>query len=134
MTTSKTFIGFFLLAAVTMGAGDVLAASGNWKMGRVYCRMVCNACHKEMNVPICSPNLRTRAEWKDYIASDKHDNTGKTNNSFRYYTSQEYRGSIKAGNKAAAKFHKLPDHQMLGHLTAWIMRGAKDSDTPARCQ
>ena len=134
MITSKPLIGICLLAAVTMGVGEALAAGGNWKLGRVYSRMVCNSCHKKVGVPISSPNLRTIAEWKAYFAANKHDASGKTTHPYSYYTSQEYRNSIKANNKAAAKFQKLPDDVMLSHMNAWLLHGAKDSDTPARCQ
>jgi hypothetical protein len=72
----------------------------------------------------------TKAEWKAYIAADKH---AKGKDSVKYYVSQEYRNSIKDTNKAAAKFASMPDEEMLANVQAFVIHGAKDSDTPARC-
>ena len=107
---------------------------GNWKRGRIYYRMVCTACHKEITGKSISPVSKTIAEWTKYIDADKHDASGKTNASLKYYTSQEYRESIKDKNKVAAKLIKVPDDNMLADVRAFVVHGAKDSDTPARCQ
>ena len=108
----------------------VQAEDGNWKRGRIYYRMVCTACHTEHTGGSISPATMTQAEWKAYIAADKH---AKGKNTVKYYVSQEYRNSIKASNKAAAKFAKLPNDEMLADVQAFVIHGAKDSDTPARC-
>ena len=33
-----------------------------------------------------------------------------------------------------AKFLKLPDEEMMANVVAFYIHGAKDSDTPLRCQ
>ena len=106
------------------------AEDGNWKVGRIYYRMVCTACHTEHAGGAISPATMTKAEWKAYIAADKH---AKGKDSVKYYVSQEYRNSIKDTNKAAAKFASMPDEEMLANVQAFVIHGAKDSDTPARC-
>ena len=110
------------------------AEDGNWRRGRIYYRMVCTACHKDMAEKAISPMSRTIAEWKAYVAADKHDATGKSNPSLKYYVSSTYRDSVKDKNKAAAKFLTLPEDELLADIRAWVVHGAKDSDTPARCQ
>ena len=110
------------------------AEEGNWRRGRIYYRMVCTACHKEMAQASISPMSRTIAEWKAYVEADKHDASGKSNPSLKHYVSKEYRTSAKDTNKAAAKFIDLPEKGLLTDVRAWVVRGAKDSDTPARCQ
>ncbi len=111
------------------------AADGtNWKIGRVYNRFVCNACHRQDNDRVVSPYERNKADWKAYFAANKHDATGTANASALYYTSTAYRQSIKDKNKAAAKFLKMSDEEMAADVIAFYVRGAKDSDTPARCQ
>lgn len=106
------------------------AEDGDWKVGRIYYRMVCTACHKDHAGGAIPPSSMTKAEWKAYIAADKH---AKGKDSVKYYVSQEYRNSIKDDNKAAAKFLKVPDDEMLANVQAFVIHGAKDSDTPARC-
>ena len=86
-----------------------------------------------MTQPI-SPMSRTIAEWKSYVAADKHDATGKSNQSLKYYVSSAYRESAKDSNRAAEKFLDQPEQKLLADIRAWVVRGAKDSDTPARCQ
>ena len=122
----------FVLAVMlppVAGAAD----EADWKRGRIYYRMVCTACHKEMADKI-SPNSRTIAEWKAYIDADRHDASGRSNPSVKYYTSAAYRESVKAENKAAAKFIDVAEEALLADVRAWLVRGAKASDTPARCQ
>ncbi|MBT6094724.1 MAG: hypothetical protein HOH04_07565 [Rhodospirillaceae bacterium] len=133
--TKQTLIG--LLAAVLSVAFVVPAYGaddGNWRRGRIYYRLVCTVCHKDMADKKISPMSRTIAEWKTYVSTDKHDRTGKANPSLKYYVSQDYRASVKDTNKAAAKFIAIPESDLLNDLRAWVVHGAKDSDTPARCQ
>ena len=124
-------LSFPLLFAL---AAESQAASKDWRIGRVYNRMVCNDCHRQNGGEVISPIDRTIAEWKVYFKSDAHDVTGKANPSISYFTSSDYRQSIKDTNKAAAKFIDTPDEQMRHYVSTFFIRGAKDSDTPARCQ
>ena len=121
---------FTLMACLLGAAIPVQAADGNWKKGRIYYRMVCTACHKDHAGGSISPATMTKAEWKAYIAADKH---AKGKDTVSYYVSQEYRNSIKDTNKAAAKFIKVPNDEMMADVQAFVLHGAKDSDTPARC-
>lgn len=129
MKLHKPF-AFSLMLCLVGGAVPVQAADGNWKVGRIYYRMVCTACHRDHAGGAIPPSNMTKAEWKAYIAADKH---AKGKDSLKYYVSQEYRNSIKDTNKAAAKFVKMPDDEMLANVQAFVIHGAKDSDTPARC-
>jgi len=72
----------------------------------------------------------TKAEWDAYITADSH---AKGKDKVSYYVSKSYRESIKATNKAAAKFIKIPNADLLGDVKAFVIHGAKDSDNPARC-
>ena len=119
-----------LMACLLGAAIPVQAADGNWKKGRIYYRMVCTACHKDHAGGSISPATMTKAEWKAYIAADKH---AKGKDTVSYYVSQEYRNSIKDTNKAAAKFLKVPNDELMADVQAFVIHGAKDSDTPARC-
>jgi len=133
----KTFLKVTAIALTAMLPliESVQAAEGaNWKIGRVYNRFVCNACHRQDNDRIVSPYERNKADWKAYFASDSHDATGKSNPSALYYMSTAYRQTIKDKNKAAAKFLKMSDEEMTTNVVGFYVRGAKDSDTPARCQ
>ncbi|MDX1824366.1 MAG: hypothetical protein R3354_06590 [Thiohalomonadales bacterium] len=123
---------FALTLALCLAGGvvSVQAADGNWKVGRIYYRMVCTACHKDHAGGAIPPSSMTKAEWKAYIAADKH---AKGKDTVKYYVSQEYRNSIKDSNKAAAKFLNVSDDEMLADVEAFVIHGAKDSDTPARC-
>ncbi len=126
---SLSFPLAFLLASVCVPAAQ--AADGNWKMGRIYYRMVCTTCHKEQAGGAISPNSMTKAEWASYIEADKH---AKGRDSLKFYVSQDYRNSIKDSNKAAKKLADKPNDEMLADVHAFVIHGAKDSDTPARCQ
>lgn len=106
------------------------ADDGNWKRGRIYYRMVCTTCHVDKAGGSISPATKTIAEWKAYIEADQH---AKGKDKVSYYVSKEYRESIKADNKAAAKFIKLSDEDLLADIKAFVIHGAKDSDNPARC-
>ena len=105
-------------------------AEADWKKGRVYYRMVCTACHTEKAGGAISPTSRTMAEWKAYMAADKH---AKGKESLRHYVSQKYRDSIKASNKAAAKFIEDDEAALLEDIKSFLIKGAKDGDAPAKC-
>lgn len=107
-----------------------LAEDGDWKRGRIYYRMVCTACHTEKAGAAISPTTKTMAEWKAYIAADKH---AKGKDSLKYYVSTKYRDSIKATNKAAAKFSDVTDEELMNDIKAFLNKGAKDGDAPAKC-
>lgn len=118
-----------LICAFAALAPLAAQADGNWKNGRVYYRMVCTACH-EKSAAVISPNQKTQAEWKAYLDADKH---AKGKDKVSYYTSKAYRDSIKASNKAAAKFADAPEAELMADVKAFLHRGAKDGDAPARC-
>ncbi|MCP4126907.1 MAG: hypothetical protein GY753_07585 [Gammaproteobacteria bacterium] len=129
-----------LIAGLTLIVASMLnidaataAGKANWKRGRVYFRMVCTSCHVETTGTAISPNGRTIAEWSAYMDANKHDASGKTKPEVSYYTSKEYRESIKESNKAAKKFLKMPDAALFADVRAFVVHGAKDSDTPASC-
>ncbi len=105
-------------------------AGGDWKKGRIYYRMVCTACHTEKAGGAIAPTSMTMAQWKAYIETDKH---AKGKDSLKRYVSKEYRESIKATNKAAAKFIDDPDAELLDDVQAFVAKGAKDGDSPAKC-
>ena len=126
---------FVTIAAQPIVASSVEAAGKpNWKIGRVYNRLVCNACHRLDGGKVTSPYDRKKAEWTAYFVADKHAKGGEVNGSTKYYASQEYRSSIQTENKAAAKFLKVSSEEMMAHVIEFYIHGAKDSDTPARCQ
>lgn len=110
------------------------AEEGDWKRGRLYYRSVCTSCHKAEADKSISPLDKTIAEWQAYVAADKHDASGKSKSSLSYFTSRSYRDSIKAENRVAEKFIDVPDAELMSDVRAWVIHGAKDSDTPARCQ
>ena len=123
--------------ALTVSAVLVTTAAaedGNWKRGRVYYRMVCTDCHKTMTGAAIAPNTRTIAEWTAYMDTDKHDASGKTKPKVSDYTSVQYRESIQDSNKAAKSFITVPDETLFMDVRAFVIHGAKDSDTPATCQ
>lgn len=107
-----------------------LAEDGDWKRGRIYYRMVCTACHADKAGGTISPTTKTMAEWKAYIQADKH---AKGKDSLKFYVSSKYRDSIKATNKAAAKFSDLSDEELMNDIKAFVTKGAKDGDAPAKC-
>ena len=129
MKIYKIFFEAFMLA-VLMLPYVAQAADGNWKKGRIYYRMVCTACHKDAGGSI-SPATRTKAEWAAYIVADSH---AKGKDKVGYYVSKEYRESIKATNRAAAKFIDDADADLMADIKAFVTHGAKDSNTPARCK
>lgn len=134
--TSKTILTGMAAIGMALAATAAQAADGDWRLGRVYYRMVCTACHStpEGGGHAIAPSAKTKAEWTAYMAADKHDATGKANPKVSYYTSVAYRESVKDKNKAAAKFLKMPDAELQAAVGAFVVYGAKDSDNPASCQ
>lgn len=123
--------GMLILTASLAWAEDNEA---NKKRGRVYFKMVCTVCHIQTASKAIPPNSRTMDEWGSYMDLGKHDATGKSNPSVRYYMSKEYRESIQDTNKAAQKFMDLTEEQLFADVRGFVVSGAKDSDTPASCQ
>ncbi|MCW8956171.1 MAG: hypothetical protein OQL09_04750 [Gammaproteobacteria bacterium] len=117
-------LGVFMTPFVAQ-AGD-----GNWKIGRIYYRMVCTDCHKDNAGGAIAPSTKTKAEWSAYLDADSH---AKGKDKVSYYVSKQFRESIKATNKAAAKFIKVADAELMSDIKAFVIHGAKDSDNPARC-
>ena len=113
-----------------MAVGSASAADGDWKRGRVYYRMVCTDCHVSKGGGAIAPSTKTKAEWAAYIQADKH-NKGK--DSLKYYISKEYRAKVKATNKAAEKYADVPDADLMNDIKAFVIKGAKDGDSPAGC-
>ena len=105
------------------------AADADWKRGRVYYRMVCTACHVEKASAI-APSTKTMAEWNTYLLADKH---AKGKDSVKFYLSKKYRDSVKATNKAAEKYADVPEQDLFEDLKAFVIKGAKDGDSPASC-
>ncbi len=106
------------------------AYDGDWKRGRIYYRQVCTSCHVAKTEKAISPTTKTKAEWTAYLQADKH---AKGKDSVKQYLSQQYRASIKASNKAAEKFADVPDQELLEDTKAFVLKGAKDGDSPASC-
>lgn len=129
MKLYKSVVTAFVLGAF-MTPFIAQAGDGNWKKGRIYYRMVCTDCHKDNAGGSIAPSTMTKAEWGAYIEADSH---AKGKDKVSYYVSKAYRESIKANNKAAAKFIKVPDADLMADLKAFVIHGAKDSDNPARC-
>jgi cytochrome c5 len=119
-----------ILAASLFGLPLLAYAEGNWRTGRVYYRMVCTACHVETSAGSIAPATKTKAEWAAYIEADKH---AKGKDSLKYYVSKEYRDSIKATNKAAERYSTCRRPNCWQDVKAFVIHGAKDSDTPAGC-
>ncbi len=105
-------------------------AEADWKRGRVYYRMVCTQCHAEKAGGAISPSVKTKAEWSAYFKADKH---AKGKDAVKFYFSNQFRDSIKATNKAAAKFADVPEADLSADVMEFLQKGAKDGDAPARC-
>jgi len=114
--------------SLVISAAD--GAEGNWKRGRVYYQYVCTACHKEKAGGAIAPNTRTIAEWTAYLKANKH---AKGTEPLEKYASKAYRTSIQATNKAAAKYIDVPEQQLFEDIKAFMLKGAKDGDSPASC-
>ena len=119
-----------LAASLTLLAGTASAYDGDWKRGRIYYRSVCTACHAAQAGGSIAPSQMTKAEWTAYLKADKH---AKGKDSMKQYLSKPYRASIKAQNKAAEKFADVPEDELLEDLKAFVIKGAKDGDSPASC-
>ena len=119
-----------LAASLTLLAGTASAYDGDWKRGRVYYRSVCTACHAAQAGGSIAPSTMTKAEWAAYLKADKH---AKGKDSMKQYLSKAYRASIKAQNKAAEKFADVPEDELLEDMKAFVIKGAKDGDSPASC-
>jgi len=117
-----------LLGATAMGTAQ--AYDADWKRGRVYYRQVCTSCHMAQVNKQFNPSDKKKAEWTAYLDADKH-NKGK--DSLKQYYSKQYRASIKATNKAAEKFADTPDQELADDVKAFLIRSAKDGDSPASC-
>jgi len=129
MKLSKSLPVAALLAL--MGASfSAQAYDADWKRGRVYYRSVCTACHVASPVGSINPSTKTKAEWTAYLLTDKH---AKGKDTVSKYISKAYRASIKSTNKAAEKFADTPDQELFEDLKAFLIKGAKDGDSPASC-
>jgi hypothetical protein len=106
------------------------AYDADWKRGRIYYRSVCTSCHTASPIGAINPSTRTKAEWTTYLTTDKH---AKGKDTVKLYVSKSYRASIKASNKAAEKFADTPDQELTEDLKAFLIKGAKDGDSPASC-
>lgn len=129
MKSSPTVLALLALGLLAAPFAS-LAGDGDWKRGRIYYRMVCTACHAEKAGGAISPTTKTMAEWQAYIKADKH---AKGKDSLKYYVSTKYRDSIKASNKAAAKLGGVSDEDLMNDIKAFVTKGAKDGDAPAKC-
>ncbi len=137
MAKTTQYLALFLAGTLILPAGLVFAAGedeGNWRLGRIYYRTVCTACHKEMTGEGVSPASKTIAEWQAYFDADKHDRSGKTKPAVSYYASQEYRETIRGKNKVANKLIDLSDEELMADVRAFLVHGASDSDNPTRCR
>lgn len=119
------------LLAILSAATTAQAYDADWKRGRVYYRSVCTACHTAGKTPgAINPSTKTKAEWTAYLQADKH---AKGKDTVKQYAGQSYRASIKAQNKAAEKFAAVPDQELMDDIKAFLLKGAKDGDSPASC-
>jgi hypothetical protein len=91
---------------------------------------VCTSCHVASPIGQINPSSKTKAEWSAYMQADKH---AKGKETVKQYVSKQYRASIKSGNKAAEKFADVPDQELFEDVKIFLMRGAKDGESPASC-
>ncbi len=134
MKKHATILSLLLVPLMVFSMAWATEKPGNWKRGRIYYRMVCTACHVNDGGESLSPADKTIAEWKDYLDADYHTANQNADPSVQYYMGRDYRESIKDTNKAAAKFLDLPEEDLSQDLRAFVVHGAKDSDTPSRCK
>ncbi|MBU0498894.1 MAG: hypothetical protein KJ558_04025 [Gammaproteobacteria bacterium] len=121
------------LMALMIGATGMTTAQayeGDWKRGRVYYRGVCTTCHTAQGSSPISPNARTMDEWSAYLKADKHAGGKDT---VSQYVGKAYRDSIKESNKAAEKYADVPDEELMEDVRVFLLKGAKDGDSPASC-
>ena len=120
-----------IAAVMLLGASlTAFAYDADWKRGRVYYRSVCTSCHTASPIGSINPSTKTKADWTGYLLLDKHAN-GR--DAVSKYVSKEYRASIKSSSKAAEKFADTPDKELLEDIKAFLIKGAKDGDSPATC-
>jgi cytochrome c5 len=127
---SPAYVLSLCLLGYGLHAADTAAADGDWKRGRVYFQKVCTDCHTAKAGGAIAPNTRTMAEWETYLKANKH---AKGKEPLKLYVSKEYRANIKATNKAAEKYADVPDEQLFNDVKAFMLKGAKDGDSPASC-
>jgi hypothetical protein len=119
-----------ILTAAVLFVSSAHAYDADWKRGRVYYRNVCTACHAASPIGSINPSSKTKAEWTAYLDADKH---AKAKESVKQYVSKAYRASIKSSNKAAEKFADVPDQELFDDIKSFLMRSAKDGESPASC-
>ena len=129
---TSVLLALFIISGFAVAPTTHYAAEGNWKMGRIYYRMVCTQCHKEQTGKAIAPASYTKAEWNTYIMLNRH---AKGQDAFDYYVSTAYRDSIKAKSKIVRnkKFTAKSPEELMADVHAFVIHGAKDSETPARC-
>jgi cytochrome c5 len=132
MTRKLSLINALSLCLLGCGlvASAAHAADGDWKRGRVYYQKVCTDCHTAKAGGAIAPNTRTMADWTNYLKADKH---AKAKEPLKMYVSKEYRANIKTTNKAAEKYADIPDEQLFNDVKTFMLKGAKDGDSPASC-
>ena len=106
------------------------AYDADWKRGRVYYRSVCTSCHAGDPTGSIHPSTKTKAQWSAHLMLDKH---AKGKDTVTKYVSKSYRASIMSTNKAAAKFADTPDAELLEDIKVFLIKGAKDGESPATC-
>ena len=126
----RTTLPVAALLALIGTSFSAQAYDADWKRGRVYYRSVCTSCHTASPVGSINPSTKTKAEWGTYLLLDKH---AKGKDTVSKYVSKSYRASIKATNKAAEKFADTSDAELLDDIKAFLIKGAKDGDSPATC-
>lgn len=135
MKQQKSLAVALMIIVFALSSIASAAPKGNWKKGRIYFRMVCTDCHVKEAGGKITPAEKTKAEWLEYFEKNIHgpqDEPAKYAAS--YFVSREYRESIKATNRAAAKLLKISDEQLLEDVKAFLVHTAKDSDQPSRCE
>ena len=125
----KKFYLVLPLLATALFTHIAQAYEPDWKVGRIYFRNVCTACHTEVKTKV-PPDGQTKAEWTAYLQANKH---AKGKDTVSLYFSKQYRDSIKATNKAAAKFADKPEQALSADVRAFILHSAKDGESPASC-
>jgi len=126
----RTSLPVAALLALMGASFSAQAYDADWKRGRVYYRSVCTSCHTASPIGAINPSTKTKADWTAYLLADKH---AKGKDTVSKYISKDYRASIKASNKAAAKFADTPDQELFEDIKAFLLKGAKDGDSPASC-
>lgn len=130
---SKRLLRVSVCAVLGIVSVAASAYEGDLKRGRLYYRQICTTCHQTMLGKAIAPNERAKADWTAYVKADKHDKSGKSNPSMKYFTTKAYRETIKDSNKVAAKLLTANDAELLADVQAWLLYSAKDSDNPSGC-